>query len=371
MPSPSGPLTWVLRNTRNQSIGNRVRDGEIFLNRVCWWAKNPVTVATIIRHSLDGVTWIDTSDVDGGNSDNPQRIEQMIAPGDGFLYFIADPGTDAGLAVFRTNNFTSFAQYQGSLSLRATQYGGIGPINLFPPPHVNIFAARTESLAAPVEAPATFINDPPNWEQDAVIGGSGAITAIVGGFNWESPFAEIESRAVARSAEVRVFSSVPGSYDLLHTALATIHRMIYWPSQAAVIYARFWQGAEPANTSRIYSTMDANDWAFTERYAGQITGIVSDFIVAENDLYFTTVDGQPTGTNVRIYRATSLTSAPILIGTITPANPALDSSVFLVWHPGMNSFFTTLQTLAGPARQEIYQASLGGASKQKRLRRSH
>lgn len=362
-------LNFALINTRNQSIGNRVRDAVAFGSRAVFWAKNPATVATILRHTVDGVTVLDTADVDTVNSDNPQRVPQMVVPGDGFLYFIADPGADAGLAVFRTSDLVSFAQYQNSLSLRATQYGGLGPIPLsFPPPEFTMFAARTEVLAAPVEDPATFFDNPPNWTQDAAIGGAGAVTAIVGGFDWRTISSEIESRAVARSAELRVFS-VPGNYVLRHTALATIHRMVYWPLEAVVLYARFWQGAEPANTSRVYSTTDADDWTFTERWAGQITGIISDFELMGNDLLFATVDGQPTGANLRVYKATSLTAAPTLEATLVPANPALDSSAFLCYHDGMKKAFVTLQTLAGPARQEIYAAStVGGPSAAKRAR---
>lgn len=358
MPAPGGPLSWVLRNTRNQSIGNRIRDGIAFGTRVVWWAKNPVTIATILRHSTDGITWIDTADIDGGNSDNPQRVDQLTLIGDGFLYLIADPGVDAGMGVWRTSDLVTITQRYASLSTRVDQYGGIGVI-----PASDIAPCRTEVLAAPVENPLMFRDNGVAWEARPALPTAATITAYEPETDW---IIVAQDTALAQGAALQRFDIISLSWNTVHTALATIHRLRWWPGQSVTVYARFAQGAEPANTSRIYSV--ASDGTATERYAGQFTGIVSDFIVEENDLYFSTVDGQPTGANVRIYRVTGLTSTPIPIGTITPANPALDSSAFLVWHPGMQSFFVTLQTLAGPARQEVYQASLSAPSASKRLR---
>lgn len=361
-------LSFTLINTRNQSIGNRIRDGVAFGNRAVFWAKNPATVATILRHTSDGVTVLDTADIDTVNSDNPQRVPQMALRtiDDGFLYVIADPGSDAGLQVERTSDLITFAPYLGTWSVRATQYGALGAIQDI----VGLFLSgmRTEVLAAPVENPRVLIDDGIGWTPSVDAPGSGAITAF------DSPVfpSSGEQIAFGRSTELYSYNPISNLFTIRHTALATIHRLKYWPALDVLIYARFWQGAEPANTSRIYSAPFAGGaWAFTERYAGQITGIVSDFILVGNDLYFATIDGQPTGANLRIYKASSLTSAPSLEATIVPANPALDSSAFLVYHAGMNKIFVTLQTLAGPARQEIYAASLGAGSKQKRLRLSH
>lgn len=130
-----------------------------------------------------------------------------------------------------------------------------------------------------------------------------------------------------------------------------------WKAKSRLLFRDYWNGSDPdysANTDPIRSN-DGSIGGASKVWVGQYTGGVIFGVEIGKDFYFVTRT-PPIGVNAthKLYRATSLTATPLLLGSFTDTGISWSA---VVWYPPAARFYWAIMR-PSPNFQIVYRSEV-------------